>query len=447
MKFKSFPNAYTIVATFILLAGLLTYIIPKGQYQRILDATTNREVVVPGSYKQVDADNLSPFKILTCIPQGIIDGGEVIVLIFLVGGCFYIIEKTGALKEGVARLTGMVHGKEKFALVIVGLLFAVGGATEGLQEEIIPMVPVLLVLTRNLGYPPKVTIGVSFGAAVIGATFSPVNPFGVVIAQKIAEVPFLTNAGFRVVVLIIAFSLWMFMMIRYGNKNRIVKNGNSESHKSGPLSHAHSIILLIVALAFVLLIYGMLSLGWSFNQISAEFFVVALLTGLIGGLGINKTFIAYAEGFKEMTFAALLVGFAFGISLILKEGLIIDTIIYSLFTPLQYVPPVISAFGMMGSQALLHLAVPSYSGQAVLTIPILSPLSELIGLSKDICVLAYQFGAISMDLISPTNGALMAITALAGISYDEWFAFVWKGLLVILFVGAMALVAANALGL
>lgn len=445
MKIKSFPNAFTIVVAFILVAGTLTYIIPKGQYQRVLDPNTNREVVVPGSYKIVDAENLTPFEILTCIPRGIINGGEVVVLIFLVGGCLSIVERTGALKEGVARLSSKLNGKEEFALVLVGLLFAVGGATSGLQEEIIPLIPILLVLTRNLGYPPMVTIAISYGAAVIGSTFSPVNAFGVVIAQKVADVPFLSGGVFRMVTFVIAFALWMLLVIRYGNKNRIGKN-SGESPVTMRLSNAHTVILFIVMLAFALLIYGMLSLGWGFNQISAEFFVVAILVGLIGGLGINKTFIAYAEGFKELTFAAMIVGLAYGISLVLKEGLIIDTIIYALFTPLEHVPPMISAIGMMGSQAALHLVVPSYSGQAVLTMPILAPLSDLIGLSRDVCVMAFQFGAVLMDMIIPTNGALMAVIGLAGISYDEWFAFVMKRLMLFFIFCAVVLVLAIGVG-
>jgi uncharacterized ion transporter superfamily protein YfcC len=445
MKNRTFPNALTIVVAFILVAGALTYVIPKGKYDRVVDPGTKREVVVPGSYKLVKVDNLSPFEIMTCIPRGIINGGEVVVLIFLVGGCFFVVDKTGALKEGVGHLSAKLKGREEFALVIVGLLFAFGGAAEGLQEEIIPLIPVLLVLTRDLGYPPTVAVAISFGAATVGAAFSPMNPFGVVIAQRIAEVPFLTGIYFRIFIFSMAFTVWMFMIIRYANRNRLEKNIHESGAKT-KLSNSNSLILFIVIMAFALLIFGMLVLGWGFNQISAEFFVVTILVGLIGGMGINNTFIAYAEGFKDMTFAAMIVGLAYGISLVLKEGVVIDSIIYGLFTPLQYVPSAISALGMMGSQAALHVLVPSYSGQAVLTMPILAPLSDLIGLSRDVCVLTYQYGAILMDLIIPTNGALMAVIAIAGLSYKEWFAFILKRLLIIYLLCVIALFAAISMG-
>ena len=375
MKVRSFPNALTILVGFILLAGIMTYLIPKGSYQRVIDPSTQREVVVPGSFQLLQAGQLSPFEILLCIPRGILKGGEVMVLIFLVGGCFFIVDKTGALKQGVASLTVRMKGKEKVALVLVGILFAMGGATEGMQEEIIPLIPILLVLTRNLGYPPLITIGISFGSAIVGGALSPINPFAVVIAQKVADIPFLTGAIFRTITFLIGVSIWIAMMVQYASKNPIQQQQEDVSIDT-TLTLAHKIILSLVVAAFGLLIYGMLSLGWGFNEISAEFFVVGILAGVIGGLGVNGAFVAYTEGFKDLTFAAMVVGFAYGISLLLKEGLIIDSIIHGLFTPLQYIPSYFSAFGMMISQALLHVVVPSYSGQAVLTMPILAPLSD-----------------------------------------------------------------------
>jgi uncharacterized ion transporter superfamily protein YfcC len=446
MKNRSFPNALTILVAFILGAGVLTYIIPKGKYERVMDASSKREVVVPGSYKTVQAENLSPFQILLCIPRGISKGVEVMVLIFLVGGCLFIVEKTGALTEGVFYLTSHVKGKESSALVLIGFLFALGGATEGMEEEVIPLIPAVLVFTGSLGYSPLVAVGVSYGSAVIGASFSPINPFGAVIAQKVAEVTFLSNGLFRVTVFITAFVLWMIIVIHYANRHRIEKQ-NEESNYVTKFSNSHVLILCLVMAAFILLIYGMLSLGWGFNEISAEFFVVAIVIGLIGKLGLNGTFISYIEGLQTMTFAAMIGGLAYGIPLVLEEGLIIDSIIYGLFTPLRYVPPALSAIGMMFSQALLHLLVPSYSGQAVLTMPILAPLSDLIGLSRDVCVMAFQYGAVLMNMISPTNGALMAIITIAGIPYDDWFKFILKRLLLLFILATFALLIATMIGI
>lgn len=425
-----FPHTLLIIVLFIGLAGVATYLLPKGEYERRFDESTRREAVVPGSYHTVNAEPLSPFEILVAIPRGIVAGGEVIALIFMVGACFYVIEKTGALKEGIVMLTRRLKGREEVTLVLTGLFFLTGGALEGMEEEVIPLIPVLTMLTRRLGYDAFVMVAGSYGCTVIGAAFSPLNPFGAVTAQKIAGLPFLNAAGFQAVAMAIAFALWMMMVIGYGRRNRIPVT-TEEVSVVVPVSIQHKVILLIVGLAFVILIIGLMAWGWSFNEMAAEFFVVAILAGALGKLGLNGTCVAYVEGLREMTFASLIVGFAHGISLVMIDGKILDTIIYGLFIPMEELPTALSAVGMMMSQFALHIVVPSYAGQAVLTIPILAPLSDLIGLSRQVCVLAFQYGAILMNMISPTNGALMAIIGLAGIGYDQWIRFAFRRLMVI----------------
>jgi len=375
------------------------------------------------------------------IPEGIISRADLIALILLIGGSFFVIEKTGALKEGIEYLTVVLKGKEEIALILVALVFLTGGALSGLQEEIIAMTPVLMYLSSRLGYNTFVALSVSFGAAILGAAFSPINPFAVVVAQNEANLEFLSGSGYRLIILIIAFIVWMFMVIRYANKNRVIKEVN-DININRKLSFRSVLILSLVALAFVILIVGMLNYNWGFNEMSAEFFVLGILVGLIGKLGINGTSEAYIEGFKVMIFAAIIVGLSSSISIILERGMVIDTIIYGLFTPMQYLPKSLSAISMMVSQSFLHFAVPSYSGQAVLTMPILAPLSDLIGISRQVCVLAYQYGAVMMDLLIPTNGALMAVIAIAGISFDNWFKFAFKFCLVIFAVASVAIVIA-----
>lgn len=425
-----FPHTLLIIVMFIGLAGAATYLLPKGTYERRLDEATGREAVVPGSYHIVVAEPLSPFEILVAIPRGIVAGGEVIALIFMVGACFYVIEKTGALKEGIILLTTRLRGREELTLVLTGLFFLTGGALEGMEEEVIPLIPVLTMLMRRLGYNALVMVASSYGCTVIGASFSPLNPFGAVTAQKIAGLPFLSAGGFQAVAMVIGFALWMTLIIRYGRAHQ-VKVGDESRESDKPVSLPHKLILAIVGLAFVLLIVGLMSWGWSFHEMAAEFFIVAILAGALGKLGLNGTCVAYVEGLREMTFAALIVGFAHGISLVLIDGKILDTIIYGLFIPMEGLPTTLSAVGMMMSQFALHIVVPSYAGQAVLTIPILAPLSDLIGLSRQVCVLAFQYGAILMNMISPTNGALMGILGLAGIGYDQWIRFAWRRLLAI----------------
>ncbi|AMC11274.1 hypothetical protein Lupro_08410 [Lutibacter profundi] len=443
---KKFPNALVIMIGFIFLSAILTYIIPQGQYERITNPETNQVTVVPNSYKLVDAEPISIFKTMLSIPEGIVDRADLIALILLIGGCFYVIEKTGALKEGITYLTVKLKGKEEIVLILVSIIFLIAGALMGLQEEIIAMMPVLLYLTSRLGYNAFVAIAISFGSAILGASFSPINPFAVVIAQKETGLEFLSGSEFRLIIMFIAFVVWMFMIIRYANKNKIEKlvEKNELTEK---VSIRSILILTLVGVAFVVLIIGMMKYNWGFNEMSAEFFALGILVGLIGKLGMNGTIETYIDGFKELVFAAMIVGFASSISIILKQGMIIDSIIYGLFKPMQYLPKSLAAISMMVSQSVLHFPVSSYSGQAILTMPILAPLSDLIGVSRQVCVLAYQYGAVMMDLIYPTQGALMAIIAIAGIPFDKWFKFIFKFTLVILSVGAIAIVVAVYIGI
>jgi uncharacterized ion transporter superfamily protein YfcC len=443
---KRFPNALVIMVGFIFFSAIMTYVIPQGEYERTIDPQTNQTKVIPGSYKTVEAEPVSFFDTFVAIPEGIVERASLIALILLIGGCFVVIEKTGALKEGVEFLSGLVKGREALALLVVALAFLTGGALSGLQEEVIAMTPVLLYMTHKLGYNAYVAVAVSFGSAILGASFSPINPFAVVIAQQEAELEFLSGSGYRLVVMGIAFLVWMFLIIRYANRNRVEKTVE-EQRVNSSISVRSTIILGLVVLAFAILIIGMLQWDWGFNEMTAEFFVLGILVGLIGRLGINGTSEAYIEGFKIMIFAAMIVGFASSITIILEKGMILDSLIYGLFTPMEHLPKGLAAVAMLISQALLHFPVPSYSGQAILTMPILGPLSDLIGLSRQVCVLAYQYGAVMMDLLSPTNGALMAIIAIAGIPFDKWFRFALKFTLVILGVGALAVIVAIYTGL
>ena len=441
---KKFPNAFVIILSAILFAWVFTFIIPKGSYQREFDTLNNRNKVVPNSYEQKEAPQLSAFNALLAIPKGIAGRADLITLILLLGGCFYLIEKTGALNQGLNQLITLMKGKELFTLAIIILLFLTAGFTIGLQEEIIALTPILLLFGRTLGYNQSTIVTASFGSAVIGAAFSPFNPFGVVIAQKEAELALLSGIAYRSAFLLIATVVWTLIVLHIARKNRVEKV-KLEVEVTG-LTSRNKIILTLLTLTFAIVTYGLIVLSWGFLEMSACFFALGLVGGLIAGFGFNKTTELYAEGFKEMIFACIVIGLANSISIILSEGLIVDTIVYGLFSPLKNISPSISAVLMMVSQAILHFPIPSYSGQAILTMPILTPLADLIGLSRQVCVLAYQYGAIIMDMIIPTNGALMAILALAGIKYNHWVRFIIKPTLMILGIAAIAILIAVEIG-
>jgi len=425
----SFPHPMIIMLSFVGLATVLTYLIPAGSYDRVLDEVTGREVVVQGSYKSIENNPVSIGKMFLSVPEGIIEGAEIVVLILIIGGAFYVVDKTGAFQSGLEALIHRFKNGKSYLLALVGILFATAGALNGLQEEIIAMVPVLMILSSKIGYTKIAGVAISLGCAVIGGAFGPTNPFSVIIAQNIAEVPLFSGGVYRMVFLLAALTFWIAYVIRTGkDKGRIEPIDEIIPNK---MSSSHSLILTLVALTFVVMIYGLTNWDWDYNEMSAIFFAMGLAVGLIGKLGINGTAKAYSEGFAELVFAGIIVGLARSIYLVLQEGQIIDTIIYALFNPLEGLPLGVSAFGMMLAQALLHIPVPSTSGQAVLTMPLLTPIADLIGMSRQVVVLAYQYGAGIMDLVTPSNGAIMAILAAAGVSYKEWIQYAWKPILVI----------------
>ncbi|MEN8800239.1 MAG: YfcC family protein, partial [Flavobacteriaceae bacterium] len=305
---KKLPSAFTLMLGIICLTFGATFIIPMGTYTRITDQDSGITSVLNGSYRQIDGEVLDFFDLLLIIPEGLISRADLIVLIFLLGGCFYIVEKTGALGQGLQWVVDRLKGRDWVALVLVSVIFATGGATIGMQEEFIALTPLLIAFSRSLGYNVFVAIGMSFGAAVVGSAFSPMNPFAVVLAQKEAELPLLSGLEFRLVFLIVALIAYIIFLWRYARVNAVEKKPMNAPGES--ISLRSVLILLLLAVTFGVVTYGLLFLDWGFNEISACFFLSGIITGLLAGLGINRTGFMYVEGMKEMTYAVLILGLA-----------------------------------------------------------------------------------------------------------------------------------------
>jgi uncharacterized ion transporter superfamily protein YfcC len=217
-----------------------------------------------------------------------------------------------------------------------------------------------------------------------------------------------------------------------------------ESHEFGTRGKG---VLAIVLLTFAIFVYGVAMLHWDFNQEAALFFVMGCAVGIAGGLGITGTADAFVEGFRSMAYAALLIGFARSISTVMEQGLIIDTVVNELAASLAGLPVAVAAVGMMLAHAAIHVPVPSVSGQAVLTMPVFAPVADLLHMSRQVAVLAYQYGAGMCELVTPTNGALMAILAAAGIRYDEWIRASWRMIGAVALAGSAAVILAVGIGL
>lgn len=375
MRRLAFPHPLVLLVGFALVAALASYVLPAGEYDRRDDPVTGRKVVVNGTYHEVAAQPVSAFDAVVAIPKGAADAASVIFLVFLVGGAFAVVEKTGALTRGVNWLVHRLQNRESLMIPIACIAFGAGGALMQMSEELLAFIPVLLLLTRRLGYNALVAVAISMGAATIGATFSPIDPFMVGIAQKVAGVPLLSGSAFRMIFLLLGMAFWILATMRYAVRTRTEPEtvGADESER---LDARMTAILLLVLVTFAGFVIGVMRYGWGFDEMSALFFVMGVLAGLIGGLRLNGTAEAFVDGFRSMAFAALLIGFARAIYLILEQGHIVDTIVHGMFLPIANLPPALSAIGMMVSHMIIHLPVPSSSGHAVLTLPVLVPVSD-----------------------------------------------------------------------
>lgn len=436
----SVPHPLVLLTACVILAAIASHLLPAGEYERQDNEETGRSVVVAGTYHEVDPNPVGFFDAFVALPRGMADAAEVIFLVFLIGGAFTVVDETGALKRGVTSLIRSLRGHDLLVIPVVSVFFATGGVVENMQEEIIPLVPVLLILTRRLGFTPMVAVAMSAGAAFVGSAFSPINPFQVSIAQRLAELPLGSGALFRIVFLVIALAFWIGMTMRYARRTRGAGDGGDGGDDGAGAAAGHAgdtgadagqsraegmrpsdqVIFALVLATFAVVVVGMMRWHWGFNELSAAFFIMGVIVGLLSGMKIRGTAEAYVRGFRSMAYAGLLIGFARAIYVVLQDGRVVDTIVHALFTPLEGLPVLASSIGMVAAQTAIHVPVPSVSGQAVLTMPLLVPLSDLLGMSRQVTVLAYQYGAGLCELLTPTNGALMAILASAGIRYEDW---------------------------
>lgn len=435
MKY-SFPHPLVILLSIVILAALATLVIPSGTFDRVMDEQTGREIVVPGSFHLTEDRNIGIYETLLSIPEGIIAGADIVVLILLIGGAFYVVEKTGALQLGIEALVFRFQSRQSFLLVIFSCFFFLGGFSFGMQEEVIAMVPILILLSKKLNFDIRAVISLSLGSAMIGGSFSPINPFGGLLAQKIAEVDFAQGFAYRIIFAVLAFGLWTWFHLRWGKSK--LSNVEKVELKPVQISRSNGLILLLVGAGMVIMPWGIIQNDWGYNEMSALFFAIGIACGLIGNLGVNGTARAYSQGFSEMIFAGTIVGLARSVYLVLEKAQVIDTLIQGMFSPLETLPTALATVGIFVSQVIIHGIVPSTSGQAVLTIPLSAPLTDLLGVSRQIAVLTYQYPACLMDLVIPNNGALMAVIAATGVAYDKWIVYVWKSFLLVLGLGLIS---------
>lgn len=494
-----FPHTYIIIFGVILLAALLTVFVPLGKYEttevtyEVNGVEKTRTVVDPDSFQYVLDENgnkvtkIAPLfgtedfggqGVLNFVFEGMTVGDKwgtavgIIAFILVVGGAFGIVMRTGAIDAGILRIIKLLNGKEIMLIPILITLFSLGGAVFGMGEEALPFVMILVPMFIAMGYDAVVGVMCSYVATQIGFGSSWQNPFGLAVAQGVAGIPVMSGAWFRIPMWIFFTALTIVFTMRYAKKIKKTpqlsvayetdKAYREEFKEKGqqevPFTFGHKLVILTIVLTIVWTIWGVVTQGYYIPEIASQFFVMGLVAGIIGvvfklnGMRMNDIARSFDRGAADLIGAAMCVGMAQGIIIVLggtsaTDGTVLNTILHAISGAMQGLPAVVSAWFMYIFQSVFNFFVVSGSGQAALTMPIMAPLADLVGVERQVAVVAYQLGDAFTNFIVPTSGCLLGALAAAKLDWGNWAKFMWKFQLVLLAFGSATVVLAVLVGL
>jgi len=431
-------DSLVLIFSIVVVAQLLVYAVPQGQFERqAYSENSNREVVVAGTYTPsagADSVSLPPWHFLLAIPKGFAAAQDIIFLIFIAGGVIKILRRTGAIDAALHKSVERL-GRSPWILIAGCLLmFSVGAFTVGMGEEYVPLIPIIVTMSLAMRMDAIVAMGMVWIPYGIGRACAGTNPFGVIIAQNIANVPITSGWGFRLIMMMAFLVIAFHHLYRYARKVQENPEQSLVAHidysegfdlpEDIALTGRRIGILLVFALGVVGFVWGAATYGWYVPELLAVFLAIGIVSALIAGLPAGETSRAFIAGASEMTAAALIVGFARSIEVVLSDGQIIDTIIDSIAGVLTNFGAEAAAVGMLIVQTICNLFIPSGSGQAFVTMPIMSPLATLTGVPQQTAVLAYQFGDGFTNMIVPTSALVIGALALGRIPYGAWVRFI-----------------------
>ncbi len=445
-QFKN-PSAYFTIMLLILIAVLATWIVPAGQYDRVLDEATGKEMVDPESFQFLEDSPVGLFDAFTAIPQGIANQVGVIAFIFIVSGSIEVVKHTGAIDAGLKKLIMLLKGHDLPLLIGVMFIFSLTGTLLGFAQQIIPFIAIGVTVATSLGYDRLVGFHIVRTSAWIGFAASTINPYVITTAQQMAGLPQLSGLGYRIICYVVFMLIFGVFTIRYAKKIKADPTKSAlygcDSPMDSKLSMGedgiaefngrHGVVLLVFAAALGLMVYGAMNFGWGSNQMGALLLMAAIVCGLIGGMGPNLIASVFSKGMQIVTGGAIIAGFTGAIAVILSQGKILDTIIYGLVSPLSHVSGVVTVIGIFLVYAVITFFIGSASGRAAATLPIFIPLGDILGISRQTIVLAASLGAGITNMFWPN---MIYVIAFADIPYDRWVKHIWKLVVALLVAGA-----------
>ena len=452
-----FPNTYVIIIMMMIVAVLLTWIIPSGEFERVKDEVSKQSIIIPGTFKYIENNPISLLKIPVYIMKGLAKASDIVFLVIIVGGAFNIIIETGMFQSFAGRLTKVFSNKEVLIIPAFSTIFALACTTMGVNT-FIGFAPIAVIIARSIGYDAIVGVSMVALGGAIGFSTGTFNPFTTGVAQSLAGLPIFSGLGYRFICLVAflivtnIYIIWYAKKVKANPESSVVYEMEQENKKieasekqHNKIEGKHYLVLLIVIACFVLLVYGSQNWKWKLQENAAMFIWMGVLSGFAYGFGPSKIAEEFTKGARKLVYGALMIGMANGISLILTDGKILDTTVQYLGGLLVALPSYLQAAGMFLMQLLINGLITSGSGQAAATMPIMLPVADIIGMTKQTAVLAFNFGDGLSNYILPTSSALMGFIAMVGISYSNWMKFMWRLFLIWIVVGAVLVIIANSI--
>ena len=449
------PHTLVLLFGIMVVAWLATWILPQGAFDTAVDEQ-GRQVVVPGTYTVAEERVTLPvWDLFTAVPRAMADAQGIIFFLLIVGGAIAVLRETGTIDAALGWVLRRIGHSPALLIIIGTFIFAVGSSFLGASVEYIPFAAVLVVLCLAMRMDAMTAMGIMIAGYGIGYGVALMNPYTVIVAQDIAGVPPVSGAWYRILLFVPFLAIGIHHVWTYARRvqrdpeKSLMKGIPAMEHPPAaypPLDRRHLTILGLTGIALAAMIYGIPVLGWYLVELGAIWLGLAMVAGLVGRLGADGTAKHFGAGASALAMVALLVGFARSIALLLEDGQVLHTVVQGLSVPLQQVVPELSAVGMLLMQTILNFFIPSGSGQAFATMPIMAPLGDVVGVTRQVAVLAFQFGDGFSNMILPTNIVLMAILGVAGIPYDRWVRFVAPLVLKLMAAAAVALVIAVLIG-
>ena len=449
------PHTFVILLVIILFAAALTWIIPSGEYARVEDPVSGKKVVDASTFNYVENVHVNIQDIPMLIIKAFSANADLIMLILLSGGAIHMLTASGALQALIATIVRKFSNRVEVFIPLLMLVFALICTTQGVNT-FIGFAPITVMLAMSLGLDSIVGVGIILLGGAIGFATGTLNVSTTLVAQKIAELPNYSGIGYRWVCFVVYYIVTCLWLVRYAKK--IQKNPelspmydldqnsefkNASLDEFGTLDTRKILSILALVVALVAIVYGCINLDWDFAEQSAVFLVLAIAVGLIAGFDANKICAEFMNGTKKMLTAAFIIMFARAIGSVLSAGKITDTIVHSMAVVLTGLPAALLGVGMLVANTLINVVLTSGSGQAAAVMPIMIPLSDLLGVTRQTCILSFNFGDGFCNYILPTSTALMGILGAANVPYDRWMRFMWKMFAIWLGIGAVLVVIAQ----